>query len=107
MKIALRVVFNDGTQQDADAVFADFVAFERTWSRSVAKFETDIRLTDLAWLCWQSLTRQRKTALKFDPDWIGTVENVEIREDEPQEKTIDQLMERDIPNSETTPPTGS
>ena len=107
MKIALKVVFTDGTHQDADAVFADFVAFERTWSRSVAKLEQDLRITDLAWLCWHSLTRVRKTAMKFDPDWINTVENVEIREEEQKEKTVEQLMGRDNPNSETTPHTGS
>ena len=76
MKIALQVEFNDGTKTPADAVFADFVAFERTWSRSVARFETEIRLTDLAWLAWHSETRCRKTALKFDPDWIATVAQV-------------------------------
>ncbi len=106
MKIALKVVFNDGTTQACDAVFADFVAFERTWTRSVAKLEQDLRITDLAWLCWHSLTRTRKTALKFDPDWINTVETVEIREDEPQEKTVEQVMGRDTPNSEQTPPIG-
>jgi hypothetical protein len=106
MKIALKVVFNDGTSQDCDAVFADFVSFERTWTRSVAKLEQDLRITDLAWLCWHSLTRTRKTALKFDPDWINTVETVEIREEEPQEKTVEQLMGRDTPNSEQTPPIG-
>ena len=106
MKIALKVVFNDGTTQEVDAVFADFVAFERTWTRSVARLETEIRLTDLAWLCWHSLTRLRKTALKFDPEWIGTVETVEIREEEPQEKTVEQLMGRDNPNLEQTQPTG-
>jgi hypothetical protein len=81
MKIALIVEFNDGTKSDVDAVFADFVAFERTWSRSVARFETEIRLTDLAWLAWHSETRTRKTSLKFDPDWINTVATVEIREE--------------------------
>lgn len=107
MKIALKVVFTDGTEQPTDAVFADFVAFERTWSRSVAKLEQDLRITDLAWLCWHSLTRTRKTAMKFDPDWINTVETVEIRDEEVVEKTPEQLLERDIPNSEATPPTGS
>jgi hypothetical protein len=106
MKIALKVVFNDGTAQVCDAVFADFVAFERTWSRSVAKLEQDLRITDLAWLCWHSLTRTRKTALKFDPDWINTVETVGIREEEAQEKTVEQLMGRDNPNLEQTQPTG-
>lgn len=81
MKIALTVEFNDGTKSDVDAVFADFVAFERTWQRSVARFETEIRLTDLAWLAWHSETRTRKTNLKFDPDWINTVTTVEMREE--------------------------
>jgi len=82
MKIALRVVYTDGKTSDVDAVFADFVGFERTWQRSVAKFEQEIRLTDLAWLAWSSETRAKKTAAKFDPDWINTVETVEIRTDE-------------------------
>ena len=81
MQIDLRVSFINGQSTDVDAVFADFVAFERTWSRSVARFETEIRLTDLAWLAWHSETRTRKTSLKFDPDWINTVTTVEIREE--------------------------
>lgn len=87
MKIALRVTYNDGTTSDVDAVFADFVSFERTWQRSVTKFDVEIRLTDLAWLAWSAETRAKKTAMKFDPDWIATVLNVEIREDvEPDPK---------------------
>ena len=87
MKIALRVTYNDGSTSDVDAVFADFASFERAWQRSIAKFEAEIRLTDLAWLAWSAESRAKKTALKFDPDWIGTVENVEIREDvEPDPK---------------------
>ena len=57
MKIALRVTYNDGTTSDVDAVFADFVSFERTWQRSVTKFEAEIRLTDLAWLAWSAEAR--------------------------------------------------
>lgn len=87
MKIALRVTYNDGTVSDVDAVFADFVSFERTWQRSVTKFDVEIRLTDLAWLAWSAETRAKRTAMKFDPDWIGTVLNVEIREEvEPDPK---------------------
>lgn len=81
MKISLRVTYNDESVSDVDAVFADFVSFERTWQRSVTKFEAEIRLTDLAWLAWSAETRAKKTALKFDPDWISTVLNVEIREE--------------------------
>ena len=83
MKIALTVEFTDGTTKDVDAVFADFVGFERTWQRSVTKFEQELRLTDLAWLAWSGLTRTGATSLKFDPDWIRTVEQVLTREDEP------------------------
>jgi hypothetical protein len=84
MKIEVTVKYNDGTSKDIDAVFADFVAFERTWNRSVSKLETDLRLTDLAWLSWHSEKRRKQTQLTFDPDWIGSVETIELRE-EPEE----------------------
>jgi hypothetical protein len=80
MKIAMTVVFNDGTEKDVEAVFADFVAFERVWSRSVTRFEQELRLTDLAWLAWHSQKRRKETAQQFDPDWIGLVEEIKIAE---------------------------
>lgn len=80
MRLALKVEYHTGESEDVDAVFADFVAFERTWNRSVARFETDLRLTDLAWLAWSQLTSSNKTKAKFDPDWIRTVANVTVRE---------------------------
>lgn len=82
MKIELTVKFNDGTTRDVDAVFADFVAFERTWNRSVTQFERELRLTDLAWLSWNALKRARETDKQFDPDWITLVETIEIRDSE-------------------------
>lgn len=81
MKIALTVTYLDGGKKDVVAQFSDFVGFERTWQRSVARFETVIRLTDLAWLAWSADTRMKATALKFDPDWITTIESVEITDD--------------------------
>lgn len=81
MKIALQVEYLDGTKEPVDAVFADFVGFERTWQRSVVKFETEMRLTDLAWLAWSALTHRNKTKLKFDPDWIATVAQVLPRDE--------------------------
>lgn len=82
MKIALRIKYASGEVRDVDAVFADFVGFERAWQRSIAKFESEIRLTDLAWLAWSAETRAKRTSLKFDPEWIVTVETVEMRTDE-------------------------
>ncbi len=82
MKIELTVKFNDGTTRDVDAVFADFVSFERTWNRSITQFEKELRLTDLAWLAWNSLKRKKLVDLPFDPDWISLVESIEIRDEE-------------------------
>jgi hypothetical protein len=81
MKIALKVEYLDGTIEPVEAVFADFVGFERTWQRSVVRLETEMRLTDLAWLAWSALTHRQKTKLKFDPDWIATVAQVTPAED--------------------------
>lgn len=78
MKIELKVLFIDGKTSDTDAMFADFVAFERQWQRSVVKFEDELRLTDLAWLAWKSESRMRRTQLPFET-WIETVESVEVR----------------------------
>jgi hypothetical protein len=89
MKIALKITFNNGVQAQADAVFADFVAFERTWNRSVAKLEEELRLTDIAWLAWHSEKRRGKTTEPFDPAWLNLVETVEIAEDETGENPLD------------------
>lgn len=76
----MKVTFVDGEEKEVTAQFPDFVSFERTWQRSVARFEQELRLTDLAWLAWSSITRAKLTTKKFDPDWIETVANVEVVE---------------------------
>jgi hypothetical protein len=78
MKLNLKVTFANDEVKEVEAKFPDFVSFERTWSRSVARFEQELRLTDLAWLAWQALTRLKETSKKFDPEWIDTVANVEV-----------------------------
>jgi len=82
MKMTLKVTFVDGKESEITAKFADFVSFERVWQRSVAKFESDLRLTDLAWLAWSAETRAKRTTAKFDPDWLETVETIEPIADE-------------------------
>lgn len=82
MKIGLKVSYNDGQSKDVQAVFADFVAFERTWNRSITQFETELRLTDLAWLAWHSEKRRKQTALGFEPDWIESVQGIEAQPEE-------------------------
>lgn len=82
MKIKLQVKYLDGTSKDCDAVFADFIAFERVWNKSVMQLESDMRMTDMAWLAWHALLRQKLVAVPFEPDWIGLVEIVTSAEDE-------------------------
>jgi hypothetical protein len=81
MKIKMTVEFNDGSSKDITATFADFVGFERTWNRSVTRFEQELRLTDLAWLAWHAEKRTNPQIKPFDPDWVGLVEEININND--------------------------
>jgi hypothetical protein len=92
MKIELKVDYLDGTTKDVDAVFADFISFERTWNRSVTKFDEELRLTDLGWLAWHAFFRMKQVAIPFDPDWIGLVEMISVRETDEGEIPLDKAQ---------------
>jgi hypothetical protein len=78
MKIALEVTSAlDSSKRTVMATFPDFIAFEKTFSKSVAKFEAELTLTDLAYIAWHSEHRQKKTGLDFD-SWINDVESLEL-----------------------------
>ena len=80
MKINLEVTTLDAVTTTVSAQFADFIAFENEKNRSVANFQTELRLTDLAWLAWHATKRTKKTAMKFE-EWIETIESVEVGTD--------------------------
>jgi hypothetical protein len=80
MKINLQITTLDSVTTKVTAQFADFIAFEGEKNRSVANFQTELRLTDLAWLAWHAEKRTKKTALKFE-EWIETVDSVEVGTD--------------------------
>ena len=80
MKINLEVTTLDAVTAKVSAQFADFIAFENEKNRSVANFQTELRLTDLAGLAWHATKRTKKTAMKFE-EWIETVECVEVGTD--------------------------
>lgn len=82
MQMKFKVTYIGGETTEITAGFADFVMFERTWNKSIAKFGDDIRLTDLAWLSWRALTNKNVINKPFEPDWLNTVENVEVISDE-------------------------
>ncbi len=80
MKLAMTVKFINGETAEVEAVFVDFIMFEKHKDKSVMKLEHAMELTDLAWLAWHAETRNKHTTLKFDPEWVSTVESVEVRE---------------------------
>lgn len=84
MKLPVRVTYVDGSKDEIVASFADFVDFERVWSRSIRRFEEELRLTDIAWLAWSALCRKKTVKPKFSPEWIETVEMVEVFDEEEQ-----------------------
>ena len=78
MKIALEVTSSlDQSKRTIIAAFPDFIAFEQKFSKSVAKFEAELSLTDLGFLAWHSEHRQKRTGLDFD-SWINEIEALEL-----------------------------
>lgn len=77
MRLDLRVTYNDGSHIDTAATTADLVAFEQTFDRSVARLEAELRLTDVCWLAWKSVSRQGKTTAEFHP-WLESIDGVEL-----------------------------
>lgn len=77
MRLDLRITYNDGSAVVTPATTADLVAFEDAFDRSVARLETELRLKDVCWLAWKSLTRQDKTSAEFGA-WLETIDGVEI-----------------------------
>jgi hypothetical protein len=85
MRINLRVEFIDGNTKDVTCSAKDLVAFEEKYSRSVARFEHEMRLTDLLWLAWHSENRTKATGKDFD-SWLDDVESIGQSDDDPKSK---------------------
>lgn len=78
MKLALEVVSAlDGKPRTVVAAFPDFIAYETKYNKSVAKFETELTLNDLAFLAWHCEHRTKKTGLDFD-SWCNEVESMTL-----------------------------
>lgn len=83
MKINLRVEFNSGESKEVTCSAKDLVAFEDKYNRSVAKLETEFRLTDLLWLAWHSEKRTAATKKDFD-NWLDDIESVTSGDTDPK-----------------------
>ena len=83
MRITLRVDLVDGSKQDVICSAIDLVAFEDKYQRSVARLEQEMRLTDLLFIAWHSLHRQKQTGKDFD-NWLNDVESITSSDDDPK-----------------------
>ena len=81
MKINLRITYADGSAVDTAATTADLVAFEDNFNRSVVNLEAELRLTDICWLAWRSVSRQGKTSADFG-SWLESIDGVELTDGE-------------------------
>ena len=85
MRINLRVELTDGNKKEVTCSAKDLVAFEEKYSRSVARFEQEMRLTDLLWLAWHSENRTKATGKDFD-SWLDDVESIGQSDEDPKSK---------------------
>ena len=83
MKMNLRVEYSDKTVEEVECNIRDFVAFESTWNRSIAKLEDEMKITDLVWLAWHSISRRKQTKHDFE-NWLDTIDGVEASEEIPK-----------------------
>ena len=83
MKLAMEVTLNTGVKEKVTAHFADFIAFEGEKNRAITNFQSEVKLTDLAWLCWHSLKRRNLVKVTFE-EWTETVEMLEVASDDSQ-----------------------
>jgi hypothetical protein len=68
MKMILRVELTDGSVEEVTCV---------------ARFEQELKLTDLLFIAWHSLSRQKKTTKDFH-NWLDDVEAIEPSETDPK-----------------------
>jgi hypothetical protein len=83
MKMNLRVTDNNGTVEEVECNIRDFVAFESHWNRSIARLEEEMKITDLVWLAWHSISRRKLTKDDFE-NWLDTIDGVEASEESPK-----------------------
>lgn len=88
MRITLRVEFTDNKTTDVVCSAKDLVAFEDKYQRSVARLDTEMRLTDLLWLAWHSLNRTKATDKDFD-SWLDDVESIAPSDADPKSQVLE------------------
>ena len=73
--INLRIDFIDGSSAEVTAIAADLIAFESKFDLSVARLQSEIRLTHLFFLAWHACKRTGQTKDEFEK-WTESVSMV-------------------------------
>ena len=76
MNFNLLVTLLDGTSTEVTGVAADLVAFESHFDLSVARLNSEVKITHLLYLAWHVLKRTGQTKDTFEK-WVETVDKVE------------------------------
>ena len=76
MNFNLLVTLLDGTATEVTGVAADLVAFESHFDLSVARLNSEVKITHLLYLAWHVLKRTGQTKDTFEK-WVETVDKVE------------------------------
>lgn len=77
MNFNLLIKFADGTEKAVSANPVDVVAFESNFNLSVAKLQSEIRMTHIFWLGWHVEKRTKATNLEFEA-WLDLITMVEL-----------------------------
>jgi len=84
MRINLRIKYvGQDTEKEITCSASDLVAFESKYDRSVAKLQTEFKLTDLMFLAWRSESRTKQTKAEFEA-WLDEVETLEVSDNDPK-----------------------
>lgn len=76
MNISMAITFSDGESKTVVAKARDLVAFEEHFEMSMARLETQMKLTHMFWLAWHVCKRTGITKDDFEK-WLDSVETVE------------------------------
>jgi hypothetical protein len=77
--INLLIKFVDGESREVTAIVSDLMAFEDKFDKSVADFQTGVRLSWLVFIAWKAESRTKQTMLDFEA-YAETISAVEVPE---------------------------
>jgi hypothetical protein len=75
--INLQIKYLDGKTKDVCTGASDLIAFESRFDMSIAKLNSDLRLTHLFYLAWHCESRTGATATDFEA-WCELVAGVDV-----------------------------